>query len=501
MVGRVGVGKSRLVSEALSPSYENGTSESSLSDLVLYAVESEVGPQAILSAVQSVADARTRAVIVVDDCTNRTQAILTGMVSRRSSRASLITMTDDIPGETLDRTTFNIDQASSAVIEAILARTAPALPPGDSHRLVRFSNGIPEIAIRIGQTWGRENSLALATDADLVDAYVVGRASDNRALLLKSARLLAAFGAVRVDPPEHDQLSAVAGLGSQLTDADLRLAVDELASRSAFRRRGGLVVSQPLPIALKLADRQWHAWSPAQWDFVLTGDFDRGLQVSAAQQLAFLNEFEISHRVLDHVCRTGGPFEGLAGIAQAAVQRSCRHSPKSMLRPWAGESNAPCAMPRIWDRSRALRGATWSGRSRRLRFCAKAFDVGAGLLLRLAAAENESCANNATEQFAALFPFTLQTLPLTARHDCCSWMKRPLLMRKSARGHRRSLGCGLRDAPLHAHDGTRSPRVPPGARVVGPADRRSSEVVHHWLRGTAHTIRGAAFVRRRQGTR
>ncbi|MDE0002405.1 MAG: type II toxin-antitoxin system MqsA family antitoxin, partial [Rhodospirillaceae bacterium] len=315
VVGRVGVGKSRLVHEALSPGDENGTFGCSPSDLVLYANESEVGARAIYSAVQSLSDAGTRAVIVVDDCTNRTRAILTGMVSRRSSRASLITITDDIPGETPDRATFNIDQASSTVIEAILARTAPALQPGETHRLVRFSNGLPEIAIRIGQAWGRANSLALATDADLVDAYVLGRASDDRALLLKSARLLAAFGAVRVDPPEHDQLSAVARLGSQLTEADLRIAVDEVARRSAFRRRGGLVVSQPLPIALKLADRQWHAWSPAQWDSVLTGSIDPDLQIRAAKQLAFLNEFKISHRVLNHVCRTGGPFEGLAGIA------------------------------------------------------------------------------------------------------------------------------------------------------------------------------------------
>lgn len=407
VVGRVGVGKSRLVNEALCPAKETGTLGSSPSDLVLYANESEVGARAICSAVQSLSDVGTRAVIVVDDCTNRTRAILTGMVSRRSSRASLITITDDIPGEPLDRATFNIDRASSAVIEAILARTAPALQPGDTHRLVRFSNGLPEIAIRIGQTWGRANSLALATDADLVDAYVLGRASDDRALLLKSARLLAAFGAVRVDPPEHDQLSVIAGFSSQLSEADLRIAVDELARRSAFRRRGGLVVSQPLPIALKLADRQWHAWSPAQWDFVLTGDFDRGLQVSAAQQLAFLNEFEISHRVLDYVCRTGGPFEGLAGIAAGG---------RAEILSSLAEIDAAPVGRRI---ERSLRDSEdvgqITGTARRhlvwalekIAFHAKAFDVGARLLLRLAAAENESCANNATEQFAALFPIHL----------------------------------------------------------------------------------------------
>lgn len=407
VVGRVGVGKSRLVHEALSPGEENGTFGSSPSDLVLYAVEFEVGPQAIFSAVQSLADAGTSAVIVVDSCTTKTRAILTGMVSRQSSQASLITISDHVPDEAPDRATFTVDQASPSVIEAILARTAPALPPGDSYRLVRFSNGLPEIAIRIGQTWGTANSLARATDADLLDAYVLGQEADNRGLLLKSARLLAAFGAVRVDPPEHDQLAVVAGLGSQLTEADLRLAVDELTRRSAFRRRGGLVVSQPLPIALKLADRQWHAWSPAEWDLVLTGSIDPDLQIRAAKQLAFLNEFEISHQVLDHVCRTRGPLEGLGGITARG---------RSEILTSLAEIDAECVGRRI---RRSLRDAEDLGQItgtarrhlvralKRISFHPEAFDIGAELLLRLAAAESEACANNATEQFAALFPLHL----------------------------------------------------------------------------------------------
>lgn len=407
VVGRVGVGKSRLVNEALGPSDAHGTNACSPSDLVLYAVESEVSAQAIYAAVQRLSDAGTRAVLVVDDCTSKTRRVLTGMVSRQSSRASLITISDHAPGESPDPKTFEVEQASTSVIEAIIARAAPALPPEDDHRLVQFSSHLPEIAIRISQSWGAADSLAHATDADLVDAYVLGQASDDRELLLKSARLLAAFGAVRVDPPEHDQLSVVASLGSRLTEADLRFAVDELTCRSAFRRRGGLVVSQPLPIALKLADRQWRAWSPAQWDTVLAGNFDHGLQVRAARQLAFLNEFEISRRVLDHVCRMGGPFAGLAGMTT--------HGRSEVVSSLA-EIDAVRVGRQI---DNCLRGigdlAQIGGDARRhlvwglekVAFHPDAFGVGARLLLRLAAAENETCGNNATGQFAALFPMIL----------------------------------------------------------------------------------------------
>ena len=407
VVGRVGVGKSRLVNEALSPSDDNGPIACSPSDLVLYAVESEIGAQAIYSAVQSLSDAGTRALVVVDDCTNRTRAVLTGMVSRQSSRASLITISDHVPGESSDGATFEVEQASTSVIEAIIARAAPALPPEDDHRLVQFSNRLPEIAIRISQSWGTADSLARATDADLVDAYVLGQESGNRDLLLKSARLLAAFGAVRVSPPEHDQLPAVASLGSGLTETDLRFAVDELARRSAFRRRGRLVVSQPLPIALKLADRQWRAWGPAQWDSLLTGSVDPGLQVRAAKQLAFLNEFDISRRVLDHVCRTGGPFAGLTGIT-ARGRSEVMSSLAEIDAERVGRQIENClrGIGNLEQIRGGIRRQLVLGLEK-VAFHPDAFEVGARLLLRLAAAENETCSNNATGQFAALFPMIL----------------------------------------------------------------------------------------------
>ena len=49
-------------------------------------------------------------------------------------------------------------------------------------------------------------------------------------------------------------------------------------------------------------------------------------------------------------------------------------------------------------------GATWFGPWSASPFPRDSFDIGAKLLLRLAAAENETWSNNATGQFARLFP-------------------------------------------------------------------------------------------------
>jgi hypothetical protein len=68
VVGLSGVGKSRLVLEALGPTEDEESSRPRLSDLVLYAVESEVGSNVVKNFVQNLADAAFRAVIVIDRC-------------------------------------------------------------------------------------------------------------------------------------------------------------------------------------------------------------------------------------------------------------------------------------------------------------------------------------------------------------------------------------------------------------------------------------------------
>ena len=88
VVGLSGVGKSRLVFEALGPTEEEESNGHFLSDSVMYAVQSEVGREPINRVVQSLADSGRRAVVVVDDCDPETHRVLTGMVSAVATAAS-----------------------------------------------------------------------------------------------------------------------------------------------------------------------------------------------------------------------------------------------------------------------------------------------------------------------------------------------------------------------------------------------------------------------------
>ena len=412
VVGLSGVGKSRLALEAFGPDTEE-TGTPLLSDLVLYADESEAGPAAINGIVQSLADMGMHAVVVVDSCGLGTHRVLAGMVSRPGSRFSLVTIDDEIPSGTPDETTFKLDEAPPSVIEAVINQASPGLPSEDRRRLVHFSKGFPEIAIRIGQKWPTV-PVAHATADDLADAFVLGRMPrESEQLLRKSAALLATFGLVEVKPPADGgpdgELCEIASRGRDLTAADLRAAVRELGDRGVVRRRGRFVVLQPRPIAMKLAERQWREWSQAEWDDVLAGDAaSPRLRTMTAKQLALLNTTSISKEVVSHVCRPGGPFDRIEGARKAI------HA--EVLSSFA-EIDSEIVVARI---GRCLNGvgdlSEIQGDARRhlvwalekIAFHPDTFEDGARLLLRLAIAENErSISNNATGQFKALFPVIL----------------------------------------------------------------------------------------------
>lgn len=401
VVGLSGLGKSRLVLEALRP-VEDGDF---LHVTAMYADESEFGSEAINTVVQNLADMGTRAVVVVDGCVPQNHRVLVGMVSRSSSRLSLVTIDNEIPSGTLDETTIKIDEASSSVTEAIVNPVSPSLPSEDQRRLVGSSQGFPKIAISIGQAWKGSIPIAHATDDDLVDAFVRGRSTLEPELLLKSAKLLAAFGLLR--PDDDSQLNEIAARGRNLTEDDLYAAVEDLVGRRVARRRGGLVVLQPRPIALKLAERQWREWRPSSWDEVLAGDINPDLRVGAARQLALLDTTEIAKVVVARVCRDGGPFDNFKGDSEAVHAK--------VLSALAEVDSAVVVdrierfLGRFGDllevKGDARRHIVWA--LEKIAFRPDTFEAGARLLLRLAAAENETWRNNATGQFTALFPVFL----------------------------------------------------------------------------------------------
>ncbi len=315
VVGLSGVGKSRLVHEALGPTDEE-ESAPRLSDLVLYAVESEAGAVAVKNIVQSLVDSGFRAIVVADRCPVDSHQDLVGMVKRAGSRVSLITIDHEIPpsGRFGDDTLL-VDLASDAVVEGMIKQIAPDLPNEDHRRLVKFGHGFPQMANLLGQAWLKGSSIATATDDELFDRIILGRKPSDETLLKEAGMLLGAFRLLGIKDNLKD-LDQVAPLSRGRSPQDLRAALDELQERGVVQQHGRLVSLQPTPLAMALAERQWRQWGQERWDEVLAGTLPKKLRERAAEQLAMLNDRPIAVEVARHAARLNGPFASLDALSR-----------------------------------------------------------------------------------------------------------------------------------------------------------------------------------------
>lgn len=418
VAGAAGIGKSRLALEALAPAAKTGRHP--VADLVMYADLSESTQGEVNSVIRSLVDNRQRAVVVVDNCPPEPHRALAGIVQQGGSCVSLVTVGDEFPPEIAEGSSIAVDsrevlfrlpEAPSFVVEKVIEAVCPELPPEDFRRLARFSRGNPKIAHKVAQAWRFERPVAYAADEDIAEDYVAGRRTGERAPLLKAARLLATFRFVALDTDRNnggDDLEKVASFGGKITDDELRDAFERMIDRGAVRQRGRFATIEPRAIALHLAARQWRRWGKTDRRRVLGGEATSpDLKVSAAKQLALLNDTALGQKVVSDVCGAGGPFDGRDGLLRpghAEVLYSLAQIDPSSVADLIGRS-----LDEVAD-LRSLPDKVRRGLVRileKIAFAAESFDAGARLLLRLAVSETEHWTNNATGQFKALFPVLL----------------------------------------------------------------------------------------------
>ncbi|MCY3821499.1 MAG: hypothetical protein OXH52_19460 [Gammaproteobacteria bacterium] len=408
VVGAAGVGKSRLAVESFrTPDDKDADNQDiPMHEFVLYSDQSEVEETSICGAVKKLADTGARAIVVVDDCPQRTHQRLVGMIIGPRSRLSLITIDNDeaYSASAHDSSTFLVDHAPPSVTEGIIDSELPSLSSEDRRRLLLFSFGFPAVAVRVASAWAKHEPIPYSTDMDFVEAFVTGRTDTEPDLAVKTAMLIAAFGTVRHPLPDS-QAGDLSRWGRQITPQDMHVAIEELVDRGVVQRRGGLVVLQPRPVAMRLTERQWREWSREQRIELLTGDVDPHLKVSAARQLEWLNDTDVAKEVATVALRPNGPLD--------AYERLCRPGNASVLHHLAAidAQLAVDCIGRALDEVTDLRDVDREIRRdlvetiERLAFPADTFDEAASVMLRLAVAETEhAISNNATGQFAALFP-------------------------------------------------------------------------------------------------
>lgn len=420
VVGLSGIGKSRLCLEALSEIGGADNSQCRLRDFVVYADLSETDANAIYRIVEKLAKSHRRAILVVDNCGAKEHIILTGMALRSGSRLSLLTIDNELPHH-VDINTIKLNEAPEEVTKHIIPQVAGTMQELDQLRLGKFTRGFPAIAIRVCKEYVKRQDFTDPLHQDLIKEFVCGRKSENAELLLKSARLLAAFGLVRVEPtigryadvgtiknaPRNDSdkegLNIIAGLGRQLASDDLHAGIKRLARRDIVKQRGGLITIEPRPIAVRLAEIQWEEWDETKWDEVLTGNIGTELNISAARRLAELNSCEIAKKVASHICRENGPFD-LAKIINHPIHAEIL-SALAEINPDIVAKQIKRCLDRLDSQEQIGENVRYYlvDASSKIAFHSETFEAGAWLLLQLGMIKQTSLMVDNSNPFKELF--------------------------------------------------------------------------------------------------
>ena len=320
-----------------------------------------------------------------------------------------------------------MDIVGDSVIEGILDHVLPGFLSEDRRRIVRFVQGFPGLAVRVGEIQGIDDVVS-ATDDRLVDAFITGHRASNQETLVRSARLLAVFGMF-----EKDLLEQIAAVGNFPVES-LKETAHDLMDCGIIQQQGKNMMVQPRMFTANLAKRQWERWNKEKWDHVLAGDIHPELKVAAAKQLALLNTEPISKQVVEHVCRYLGPFGGFPRLFEVHAKTPVRLEDLALERATAerkmyldAEAHAEVLsslaeidrevvaeqIERSFDDIGDLRYVVGQVRRHlvwaveKIAFAHETFETGAWLMLRLGLAENEVWSNNATGQFQELFPVLL----------------------------------------------------------------------------------------------
>ena len=410
VVGPYGIGKSRLTLEAFRPTEAEETSGVKLSELVLYAVESETGSQKIKDYAKILANAGKRIVLVINRCLEKTCIDLGNIVKHSNSRLSLVTIIDcEIPREAEEsENMLVVDAAESLFTEKIVRSVNPNILELDRRRIIAFSKGNIGCAQIIAKSW-QQKGLTASEDEDFLIRKFLGH--NNQEYVYETAMLISTFSGVETETiyREKPELEDLVKFSGTISIKDSRYAIQKLKRRGVIYQQGNSVILEPKHIALILTEQQWQEWNTRQWEKVLVGSLPEQVRARAAKQLAFLNTKPIATKVTRHICKN----------------KMFWHSPKEWgynlkILVWLAEIdslNVVNVLKDILDplEQPQIKNITGSTRSdliatlTKIAFRDDTFEEGAMLLFKLACGENENIINNATGQFQSLFPVQLAT--------------------------------------------------------------------------------------------
>lgn len=420
--GVSGIGKSRLICEALSPGIkeEDGSFDvirQSISSSVIYFDIGTNNSQNILDFIKNFGTSFP-AILVLDNCEPSYHKQFLAETQRRGSLISIITIDYEkwIDSEFSDCELIELKSESfkSVVEEILIEGYSNKLNSGEVNYLIEFSEGNPRMAIKFVESALRELNLGNSFDDDLVKKLIFGRSNHNENEF-NVLRLFSAFKYFEypkdeyhnVNPTHYETLKEHFYYFSdvlKIEQQQLRDVILRYLQKGVLERRGNKIVIRPNPLSLKLSLLYWNALDPSKYvEFI--NELPNSLRNPLVEQLQQLGDIDKAKELVETIWGVNGNFSK-AEILNSNMGSRLFRSIVSVN----SEATIKVLIENYLDKPKEYLLSIVEGRQNivwaleKLCFREKTFIDSAKVLMCLAAAEIETYySNNATDYFTQLF--------------------------------------------------------------------------------------------------
>ena len=382
LLGAPGVGKTRLALETFSDEQLGA----------IYRPNADNIDQRLLDELIDRRD--MSCLLIVDECSARQARRLRQDLAMAEGSIQLITIGTESLSDPQNQ--FEVDRMPDDVIEKVVQGVSPAIPPRTAQWIVGKVGGFVKLAHALAQLAAKSNvNLSILDLADLLKEMF----PDERQLrALTVVALLSDVGWEGNLEVEGQALSKHMGLEWK----ECRRLISEAEGEGYIGRRGRQRYVTPDLLAIWLAGREWQRNRDdllRVWTELAPGADDR-FKRRLGQMGGVPEVAEFAKEVLG----PDGPFRALAILNRERAARL--FAELSRIEPEAAVRNLERTFRSVPDDELRTLGAgrrevVWA--LERLVAHRNLFPSAARLLLRLAVAENESYANNATGTFQSLF--------------------------------------------------------------------------------------------------
>ena len=404
VIGDPGVGKTRLVMEALRVER--------LASTVVYASKPSDIPPGFLREL-SQPGSRYHCVLVVDECPKDVFRDIWNQLDGVSDRVRLISIynTAENPEPNLNK----LDIAPLAASDVAKIITAYGVPEDKASWAAKLCGGSPRVAHIISEQMQIFGTINITSYEDVWRRYVANRDEVGSELYAKRLRalewlsLFARFGYNDPFAEEGDQVVRKIAQATGMCTSEVREVISDLCDRKILQGDRTLYITPKL-LHLWLWANWWKKQGAAfTWSKFMTIDesgerFCDSLVFWFIDMLQYARESTVASKVTKGLLGSNGPFSDASFITTSRGFR---------LMSAIADVNPETALDYIEALMRDLDDADLHefkrgrrclvGTLKRTAFETHLFDRSARLLLRLACAENEGWANNATGEFADLF--------------------------------------------------------------------------------------------------